>query len=80
MELQITHNIDSRGKLIRAGLGLSLLGVAMFPPDALKTSKWVTLLASLGTLSLAEAALGYCAGTDLVSQLKHDGQDDDYLT
>jgi hypothetical protein len=80
MELQITHNIDNRGKLIRAGLGLSLLGMAMFPPEALKTSKWVTLLASLGAISLAEAALGYCAGTDLVSQLKHDQPEEDYLT
>jgi len=46
------------------GLGVSLLGLALFPPSALRTSKRVTLLASLGTASLIEAALGYCVCKD----------------
>ncbi len=72
MLLPIKQNLDNTGKMIRAGLGLSLLGLAMFPPAVLKTSKSVTLLATLGTLSLVEAALGYCVCTDAVLRLKHE--------
>lgn len=71
MELPIEQNLDNTGRMIRAGVGLSLLGLALFPPGALKTSKSVTLLASLGTLSLVEAGLGYCVGAEAVSRLRH---------
>jgi hypothetical protein len=65
MELSLKQNLDNTGRVIRTGLGLSLLGMAMFPPTALKTSKFVPLFASLGTLSLVEAALGYCVCKDV---------------
>jgi hypothetical protein len=64
MELSLKPNLDKRGRIIRMGLGVSLLGLALFPPSALRTSKRVTLLASLGTASLIEAALGYCVCKD----------------
>jgi hypothetical protein len=59
MELTLKPNLDQRGRIIRTGLGISLLSLALFPPSALKTSKYAALLASLGTASLIEAALGY---------------------
>ncbi len=62
--MELKQNLDTTGRSIRAGIGLSLLGLAMFPPDTMRTSKQVTLLATLGTLSLAEAALGYCVCKD----------------
>lgn len=64
MELSLKQNLDNPGRTIRAGIGLSLLSLAIFPPSCLRTSKHVALLASLGTLSLVEAALGYCLCKD----------------
>jgi hypothetical protein len=64
MKLTLKPNLDQRGRIIRTGLGISLLGLALFPPSVLKTSRYATLLTSLGALSLIEAAFGYCVCKD----------------
>jgi putative Mn2+ efflux pump MntP len=71
MDLPFEQNLDNTGRMIRAGLGVSLLGMALFPPALLRSSKTVTLLASIGTISLVEAAMGYCVGADAVARLNH---------
>jgi hypothetical protein len=63
--MPLTCNIDARGRLLRAMIGLALLVIGLVLVFALPPSRWLraveVLLTAAGVFCLFQAQAGWCA-------------------